>query len=108
VPSPFDPNSAQYFESHDARIALSTASPESWDELELRATYGWNNSMVTGTYSYWSGDNTSGELTDWSRSRQAATVTLWSTPAPRWQWYVMYAYNDTDLDYPTSIPLFEG
>ena len=108
VPNPFHPDSAQYFESHDARIALSTADPESWNELELRATYGWNSSMVTGTYSYWSGDNTSGELTDWARSRSAATVTLWSTPAPRWQWYLMYAYNDTDLDTPTSIPLFDG
>lgn len=56
------------FESHDARIAMTTASPESWDELERRQTHGNNNTMVTGTCRYRSGDPSSGTLTDWSRS----------------------------------------
>jgi hypothetical protein len=55
------------FESHNARIAMTTASPESRDELELRQIHGNTTTMVTGTCRYRGGDPSSGTPTDWSR-----------------------------------------
>ena len=66
------PTAPSTFESQDARIALTKASPKSCDDVELREAHGNNNTMVAGTYRYWSGDNTSGTLTDWSRSTSTA------------------------------------
>jgi hypothetical protein len=108
APSPLAPTSAQYYEFHDARIAEGTAVPESWTRFEARGTYTGNNSSVTANYRYWDGKNNSGDLTDWSRLNQAASVTLWSAPAPKWQWYVGYTWNDSALDTVANIPLYEG
>jgi len=106
--SPFAPEAAQYFEFHDARVAEGTASPESWTRFQARGTYTGNTASVTANYRYWDGDNTSGDLTDWSRMNQAASVTLWSSPAPRWQWYAGYTWNDSTLDTVATVPLFDG
>ncbi len=108
VPNPFDLNGAQYFESHDARIADNTASPASWDEIKLRANYLSGNTSFTSSYRYWDGDNSDGDLTDWSRTVQTLTLTLWGAPAPKWQWHTAYAWNNTELGLPASIPLFDG
>lgn len=108
APSPLAPTSAQYFEFQDARIAEGTASPESWLRFEARGTYTGNSASVTANYRYWDGENTSGDLTDWSRQNQAASVTFWSSPAPRWQWYAGYTWNDSGLDTVANIPLYEG
>ena len=77
-------------------------------EFEARATYTGQKATVTGTYRYWDGDNDTGDLTDWARNTQAATVTLWSSPAPKWQWYAGWAYNDIQLDTTATVPLFDG
>lgn len=106
--SPMAPTSAQYFEFHDARIADGSASPESWTRFEARGTYTGKSSSITANYRHWDGKNTSGDLTDWSRLNQAASVTLWSSPAPKWQWYVGYTWNDSSLDTVATIPLFDG
>jgi len=106
--SPMAPTSAQYYESQDARIAEGTASPESWTRFEARGSYTGNRSSLTANYRHWDGENTSGDLTDWSRLNQAASVTLWSSPAPKWQWYVGYTWNDSSLDTVSTIPLFDG
>lgn len=108
VSSPFAPDSEQYFEFQDARIGDATASPESWDELDLRVTRTLSDSLVTGTYRYWDGESSTGDLTDWSRSYQAATLSIWSTPAPEWEWFVSVARHDSELEAPASIPLFDG
>ena len=108
APSPLAPTSAQYFEFQNARIAEGSASPEKWTRFEARGTYTGDVASVTANYRYWSGDNQNGDLLDWSRTNQAASVTLWSSPAPRWQWYAGYAYHDTGLDTVATIPLFEG
>ncbi len=108
VPNPFDPNGAQYYEFHDARIADTTASPASWDEVKLRANYLAGSTSFTSSYRYWDGDNDDGDLTDWSRTVQALTLTLWGAPAPKWEWHTAYAWNSTELGTPASIPLFDG
>lgn len=108
APSPLAPSSAQYSEFQDARIAEGTASPEDWTRFELRGTYTGNVASLTGNYRYWDGGNTSGDLTDWSRQNQAASVTFWSSPAPRWQWYAGYTWNDSALDTVANIPLYDG
>jgi hypothetical protein len=53
------PTAPSTFESHYAHIALSTASAESCVR-ELRATYGKNNPIMTGTHRYSRGE-TSGD-----------------------------------------------
>ena len=108
APSPFAPTSAQYFVFQDARIAEGTASPESWTRFQARGSYTGGSASVTANYRYWNGDNTSGDLTDWARMNQAASVTLWSSPAPKWQWYVGYTWNDSSLDTVANIPLYDG
>lgn len=106
--SPFDPNADQYFDFQDARIGDAVGSPESWDELRAGFSRTRGNSMVTAYYNYWDGENDSGDLTDWSRDYQSATVTWYSTPAPDWEWFATYAYHDSTLEAPASIPLFDG
>lgn len=108
VPNPFDPAGAQYFESHDARIEDTTASPASWDEAEIRASYTGGDTSLSGSYKWWDGDNSEGDQTDWSRSHQAASLTLWSAPAPQWEWQAAYVWSSTELETPAAIPLFDG
>lgn len=115
VSSPFDPRAAQYFESHEARIADTTASPESWDEVKLGLSWqfggggdGDGGETLTASYRQWDGDNDSGDLTDWSKVHESATVALWSAPTPTWQWHVAYARLDQELKFPIFIPIFDG
>ncbi len=107
-PNPFLPQAAQYYVSHAARIAETTASPSSWDELTARASHSAGSNTLTASYRLWDGENNDGDLTDWSRSVQAATIAFWSAPAPDWQWHIAYNWNSTELDLPASIPLFDG
>jgi hypothetical protein len=107
-PNPFLPQAAQYYESHAARIADTTASPSSWDELTARASHSAGNHTLTASYRMWDGDNNDGDLTEWSRSVQSATIAFWSAPAEEWDWHVAYTFNETELDMPASIPLFDG
>ena len=107
-PNPFLPQAAQYYESHGARIADVGATPASWDELTARASRSAGNSTFTASYRWWDGDNNEGDLADWARTVQAATLAFWSAPAADWQWHVAYSWNNTDLDLPASIPLFDG
>ncbi len=107
-PNPFLPQAAQYYVSHAARIADTGASPSSWDELTARASRSTGSSTLSASYRWWDGDNSDGDLTDWSRTVQAATVALWSAPAARWDWHLAYTWNQTELDLPASIPLFDG
>jgi len=106
--SPFAPVADQYFVFQDARIADVTALPETWDEARLGVTKTFGKAMLTGSYRWWDGDNDGGDLTDWSRTTQAVNASLWMAPAPTWDWYVAYAWNDAELDAPASIPIFDG
>jgi len=108
VSSPFAPGGEQYFEFQEERIGDASASPESWDELRVSVTRTLANSLVTGSWSWWDGDNTSGDLTHWSKTYQSATISLWSTPAPKWEWFAAFAVHDSELEAPASIPLFDG
>ncbi len=107
-PNPFLPQAAQYYVSHAARIADIGASPSSWDELTARASHSAGSHTLSASYRLWDGDNNDGDLTDWSRSVQAATIAFWSAPAATWDWHVAYTWNETELDLPASIPLFDG
>jgi hypothetical protein len=107
-PDPFNPETPQYNEFQDARIADTTASPSSWDQARIRGSYTSGATTVSATYSWWDGSNSSGDLTDWSRTNQSATVTLWSAPAERWEWYAAYAWQDSELDAPVCLPVFDG
>lgn len=108
VPSAFTPGAPSYYQFHDARIGDGTASPASWDELRLGASYTLSSTTVSGTYRWWDGVNTDGNLTDWSRTNQSFTLTLWSAPSEHWEWYLGYAWLDSQLDAPTTIPIFDG
>jgi len=107
--NPWNPDTPQYDDFHQARIAETTASPGSWDELRLMGSLSLGTSaMVSATYRWWEGDNDDGDLTDWTRTNQNATVTFWSAPAESWDWYVAYSWLDSELDAPACIPIFDG
>lgn len=108
LPSPFAPQAAQYFEFHDARVADTTASPQSWNEIRLRSTYTRGPTSFSGNYRWWEGSNDAGDLTDWSRKNQSAGATLWTMPSEKWEWYVAYTWQKLDLGNPTCVPLFDG
>jgi hypothetical protein len=106
--NPWQPETPQYEDFHDARIADTTASPSEWGQLRLGASWVTGSSTLSGTYRYWDGSNDDGDLTDWSRSNQTATITFWSMPEERWDWYVALAWQDSQLDSPACIPIFDG
>jgi len=105
-PNPFQ--SPQYYDFQDARIGDGTASPDSWDEIRIGASYTWGAATVSGTYRWWDGSNDGGDLTDWSRTNQSFMLTFWSAPSEHWDWYAGYAWLDSQLDAPTTIPIFDG
>ncbi len=107
-PNPWSPETPQYEEFHEARIADTTASPSSWDQLKVGASYVTGRSTISGTYRWWDGSNSDGDLTDWSRTNQTATITYWSAPDADWDWYVAFAWQDSQLDSPACIPIFDG
>jgi hypothetical protein len=106
--NPWQPETPQYHDFQDARIADTTASPSEWGQLRLGASYVTGSSTLSGTYRYWDGSNDDGDLTDWSRSNQTATITFWSMPEERWDWYVALAWQDSELESPACIPIFDG
>jgi len=108
APNPFVPASAQYFQSHEARIADTTASPESWDDVRLKASWTSGNSTLTGSYANWSGDNTSGDLTNWEKANQNFTLTYMMLPLPDFSWYAGVAWYDMELESGACISLFDG
>ena len=108
--NPWDPDlTAQYYEFQDARIAETTASPSSSDELKIGFT--WmigSRTTLSGTYKNWDGDNGDGDLTEWSRTSDNGVLTLWSGPTDTFSWYIGYAMTNSDLDAPVCIPVFDG
>jgi hypothetical protein len=108
VPNPFDPNGAQYYESHAARIADTTANPESWDQVNLRGTFTFGNASLTASYRWWDGDNSDGDLTDWAKTNEAAVLSLFAAQNAHVQWHLMYARHENETDFATSIPIFDG
>lgn len=109
APNPFHPDAAQYYQFQDARIADLTASPESWDEAKLGLSYTLGNRSLSATYRYWDGDNVDdNELTDWSKNQQAFNLTYFAAPAETWQWWVAYTLHQSELKFPTFIPIFDG
>lgn len=107
--NPWNPDTPQYDDFHKARIAETTASPGSWDELRLMGSLSLGTSAtVSATYRWWEGDNDDGDLTDWTRTNQNATLTFWSAPAASWDWYVAYSWLDSELDAPACIAIFDG
>jgi len=107
-PNPWDPETPQYFDFQDARIAETTASPASWDELKLGAGFTMGKTTFNGSYRWWDGTNTEGDLNDWSRNNQSLTLTVWSAPSETWDWYMAYAWLDSQLDTHACIPIFDG
>jgi hypothetical protein len=107
-PNPWNPETPQYHDSHDTRIAESTATASSWNRAVLALGYSFGQSTLTGRYVYWDGNNSDGDLTDWSKNRQTATITFWSPGGASWDWYVGWAYQDMSLDTPTCVPVFDG
>lgn len=108
VSSPFAPNSAQYFDFQNARIGDATASPESWDELRAALTYQSGNRLFSASYRFWDGENDSLDLTDWERQNQSFVLTYWAAPAETWSYNLSYAYHDSEVMFPVTIPIFDG
>jgi hypothetical protein len=106
--SPFDPRAAQYYTMRAAKIMDTTALAGSWDELKLRGAYTKGRTMVTALYRYWDGSNTEGNLTDWERTNQTATVTFAWMPAPTWDGFVSYNYQNLENSAPVCIAIFDG
>jgi len=106
--NPWSPETPQYDDQHQTRIAETTASPSSWDEFRAGVTYMSGKTTVSGIYRWWDGDNKDGDLTDWSRSMQTITVTLWSAPSETWDWYVGGAWMESERKSHVCIPIFDG
>jgi hypothetical protein len=106
--NPWQPETPQYHDFQDARIADVTASPSSWNHIKGGLTYISGKSTVSFNYRWWDGDNKDGDLTDWSRNNQTATLTFFSAPGQTWTWYVGAAWQDSQLDAPACIPIFDG
>jgi len=103
------PTTPQYYQFQAARIADTTASPKSWDELWLRGSYGFQGGMLlSGSYRWWDGENDGGDLTDWDKTSQSATITLSGIASPKVAWNVAWAWHDQEIDMPTSIPIYDG
>ncbi len=107
-PNPWNPETPQYPDFQDARVADTTASPSGWLRADLGLSYSAGRTTFTGKYIYWDGDNSDGNLTDWSRQSNTALVTVWSAPAESWSWYATYTWMDSDLGVPACIPVFDG
>jgi hypothetical protein len=108
-PNPWDPATPDYDDFQNERIAETTSSPSSYDQLKLNGSLSLGtNAMLAASYQWWDGSNSDGDLTDWSRTNQNATITLWSAPSTSWDWYVAYAWQDSALDAPACIPIFDG
>jgi hypothetical protein len=107
-PNPWNPETPQYTDFQEARIAETTAAPSRWDKLELGAAWVGGASTLSGRYVWWDGSNSDGDLTDWSKNSQSATITWWTPASESWDWYVGYAYQDMSLDAPACIPVFDG
>ena len=109
VTSPFAPTSAQYYEFHQARIGDGSASPESWQELELRLSYRLGDATtLSASGRYWNGENNSLDLTDWERTTYANTVSLFAAPSEKVSWYVALSRHDAETQLPATIPIFDG
>ena len=106
--NPWQPETPQYVDFQAARIAETTSSASSWDKAEVGLAYASGRTTISGKYFYWDGDNTDGDLTDWSKKNQTATVTLWSAGGASWDWYLGYAWQDSELNSPACIPVFDG
>lgn len=106
--APWDPAIPQYDDQHQTRIADTTAAPDEWLEAKLLGSLMLGSATVSATYSWWDGSNSSGDLTDWSRTNQSLTATVWSAPAETWDWYLGYAWQDSEVDAPACIPIFNG
>jgi len=107
-PSVFVPGQPQYDDTHDSRIADTTASPEAWDEIRLLGSYTTTKMSLVATYQYWDGENSSGDLTDWGRTSNNATITFTWMPAESWSWYTGYAWQGSELKSGACIPLLDG
>jgi hypothetical protein len=107
-PNPWNPETPQYDDQHQTRVADTTASPSSWDELKAGVSYTAGKTSVSGLFRWWDGDNSDGDLTDWSRTNQTATLTVWTAPSETWDWYLGYAWQDSSLEAPVCIPIFDG
>lgn len=107
--SPLAPTTPQYYQFQGARIADTTAAPESWDELRLRGSYGFGGgTLLSAAYRWWDGENDGGDLTDWEKTSQSATITLSGIASPKVAWNVAWAWHDQEIDMPASIPIFDG
>jgi hypothetical protein len=107
-PNPWNPETPQYYDFQEERIADTTASPDQWLEAKAGLGYTVGKTTISASYRWWDGDNTSLDLTDWSRTTQSAALTLWSAPQSSWEWFVAYAFLESELDAPTCIPVFDG
>ena len=107
-PNPWNPETPQYTQFHEARIAETTASASSWGRADLRLGYSTGKTTVFGKYIFYDGDNSDGDLTDWSRETNTALLTVWSAPTETFNWYATYTWMDSDQDHPACIPVFDG
>jgi hypothetical protein len=109
LPSPFLPQSTQYYVSQSARVADTTAEAADWDELWLRGSWSTAGSTsVSASWKWWDGDNQEGDLTDWSRTSQSATLTVAGSMSPEVAWHGALAWHEQTIEMPTSIPIFDG
>ena len=107
-PNPWNPETPQYTEFIEARVAETTASASGWVRGDLRLGYTTGKTTVFGKYIYRDGDNTDGDLTDWSRTNNTALVTVWSAPTENVNWYATYTMMKTDLGLPGCVVVFDG
>jgi len=110
--SPVFPNpfvGTQYYEWQNARAADPSGSPENADEFKVSVTHSFGaKATLSASARFWSGDNDEGNMTDWSKDSGTAMVSFWHAPAESVDWYANYTYQESELDVPGCIPLFDG
>jgi hypothetical protein len=106
--NPWSPETPQYTDFHNERIAEGTASASSWGRADLRLGYTTGTTTIFGKYIYFDGDNNDGDLNDWQRQSNTALVTVWSAPSENLSLYATYSMMTSDLDVPACIPVFDG
>jgi hypothetical protein len=109
APSPLAPGSVQYYQIHDARVADLTASPSSYKEARLTASYqATPSTLATLSYQWWDGDNQDLDLTNWSKNLHAVTASLTTNPSESWAFYAAASYSKRELETFVCIPLMDG
>ena len=106
---PFGPQSLQYFEMYDSRMANLSANPT--DTLFLEGTATWSPSQqvtVSGHYRYRDQSNDALNYSTWGHAMHMPGVEVYVAPTPRFTMAAGWGYQKDTLDTVFSTLNFGG